>query len=96
MPLLDLTRLLHDETAKILSVREQLRVHSSALTRFLRLSDVITAQGLAERAEELFEDIAYHEETSHVILRQLENMTSLVVEYTPHHLRISLIKHSGI
>jgi hypothetical protein len=77
-PLLDLTRGLHNETAKILSVREQLRVHSSALTRFLHLKDVTAAQELAERAQEHLEDISYHEGTSQVILRQLENLMSLV------------------
>lgn len=83
MPLLDLTRALHDETAMILSVREQLRVQASIITRFRRLTDVIAAQTLAERAQEYLEDIDFHEETSQVILRQLENMTSLVK--TIHH-----------
>ncbi|KAJ5281376.1 hypothetical protein N7478_006748 [Penicillium angulare] len=79
-PLLQLTRALHDEAAKILSVSEQLRVHSSAVARFLRLREVNEDHGLAERAQEHFEDIQYHEETSQVILRQLENMTSLVLD----------------
>ncbi|KAL2866496.1 uncharacterized protein BJX67DRAFT_354952 [Aspergillus lucknowensis] len=76
-PLLDLTRGLHEEAAKVLSVREQLRVHASALTRFLHLKQVKELHELAERVQEHFDDINYHEETSQVILRQLDNMMSL-------------------
>ncbi|GAA85047.1 hypothetical protein ASPFODRAFT_60576 [Aspergillus luchuensis CBS 106.47] len=76
-PLLDLTRGLHEEAAKVLSVREQLRVHASALTRFLHLEQVKGLHELAERVQEHFDDINYHEETSQVILRQLDNMMSL-------------------
>lgn len=78
MPLLDLARALHDQIANILSAREQLRVHESAITRLLGFTDVTAAQVLTERAQEHLEDITFHEETSQVILRQLENMTSLV------------------
>lgn len=78
MPLLDLARALHDQIANILWAREQLRVHESAITRLLGFTDVTAAQVLTERAQEHLEDITFHEETSQVILRQLENMTSLV------------------
>lgn len=74
-PLLDL-RGLHEQTAKTLSVREQLHVQSHVFTRLLRYTENIG--DLAERLRGHLEDIAYHEETSQVILRQLENMTSLV------------------
>ncbi|OQE16774.1 hypothetical protein PENSTE_c023G00546 [Penicillium steckii] len=65
-PLLDLARTLRGEIAKILSVREQLRVHKSAITRFQRLNGVTTIPKLAKRAQEQPEDIAFHEETSKV------------------------------
>lgn len=90
--LLDLARTLHGEIAKILSVREQLRVHKSAITRFQRLNGVTTIPKLAKRAQEQPEDIAFHEETSAVILRQLENMTSLVRNVHQESVRISLIE----
>lgn len=79
IPLIELTSALHDETAKILLVREQLRVHSSAIARFLAIQGVVEEQELLERAQEHYEDITYPEETSQVLLRQLENMTSLVI-----------------
>lgn len=72
-PLLDVVRTVHDEIAKMLSAREQLRVQKSAITRFLRLTGVMTAQTPTERVHDRLEDIAFHEETSLVILRQLKH-----------------------
>ncbi|OOQ87234.1 hypothetical protein PEBR_18167 [Penicillium brasilianum] len=76
--LLDLARQLHDENAILLSVREQLRVHSAALSRFLRLPMCTSSQDVIDRLQEHLEDINYHEETSQVLTRQLENIMSLV------------------
>lgn len=80
-PLLDLARAVHDEVAKTLSAQEQLRVHKSSIKRFLRFTEAMAAQTLTEMTHDRLEDIDFHEETSQVILRQLENMTSLVWEY---------------
>jgi hypothetical protein len=81
-PLLDLTRKLHKDTARIIALREQLRVHAGALVRLLRLVNTKTTSpeisALVERISECQEDITYQEETSQVILRQLENLLSLV------------------
>ncbi|KAJ5612661.1 hypothetical protein N7510_005855 [Penicillium lagena] len=84
--LLELTRDLHHETATLLLVREQLRVHSAALTRLLHLGARPTSQDPTERKQDPterrlqvhLEDIKYHEETSQDISRQLENMINLV------------------
>jgi hypothetical protein len=81
-PLLQLTRQLHRDTANVIALREHLRLHVSAVQNYSRL--VVNRKGagetheqLMERTEDLLEDLKNHQETSQVILHQLENLVSL-------------------
>ncbi|KAF2808065.1 uncharacterized protein BDZ99DRAFT_72226 [Mytilinidion resinicola] len=83
-PLLDLTRKLHKDASRVIALREQLCVHSGAVARFLGLVNFQAAQApssqlsaLKYRVKECQDVMTYQEETSQVILRQLENLFSL-------------------
>ncbi|CEL05768.1 hypothetical protein ASPCAL06883 [Aspergillus calidoustus] len=77
LSLLGLTKRLHKDTAKMITLREQLRVHLSELMRLLRPLNFSVAGDLAMRIQDHADAVMYHKETSDVILRQLENMMSL-------------------
>ncbi|KAF2495599.1 hypothetical protein BU16DRAFT_561877 [Lophium mytilinum] len=83
-PLLDLTRKLHKDASRVIALREQLRVHSGAVARLVSLVNKQCAQApsvqisaLKNRVIECQDVLTYQEETSQVILRQLENLLSL-------------------
>jgi hypothetical protein len=89
IPVLELTRALHRDAANVISLREDLRLHWSALQKY---QDVIWQPtplmselvGKGERADlednigELSQNLQHQQESSLVIHKQLENLLSLV------------------
>ncbi|RHZ63590.1 uncharacterized protein CDV56_105847 [Aspergillus thermomutatus] len=65
-PLLELTRRMHGNTSKVISLREQLRIHSSALARSTRLvqssGSHSSKDDLLDHIQGVMEDITYQEE----------------------------------
>ena len=96
--ILKITRDLHQNTASVIALREDLRLHISAAERYqqivqgirLRILDTSplrqTYQTLEERVAQTLQSMTYQQETSQVILRQFENLLSLVSSDAPHNL----------
>lgn len=88
--ILKITRDLNQNTASVIALREDLRLHISAAERFqlivqdlrkrvLDTSPLLqTYQTLEERVAQMLQSMTYQQETSQVILRQFENLLSLV------------------
>jgi hypothetical protein len=85
------TRALHRNTANVVAMREELRLHIAAFEKFRALlaapkNKAITelfgneneAVELDERLEKCLMNLLHHQESSAVIERQLENLLSLV------------------
>lgn len=86
-PLLNLTRRLHRDAANVIALREHLRLHVSAAIKFRRYLERNSksryyTEELTQRLEDYIGNLEHHQETSQVILRQLENLLSLVSSQT--------------
>lgn len=91
MDILTQTRALHRHTANVIAMREELRLHIAAFGKLLVLLNAPEnrslkelfgkeheARELYEKLEECWVNLSHHQESSAVIIRQLENLLSLV------------------
>jgi hypothetical protein len=96
IPVLELTRSLHRDTANVISLQEDLRLHWAALLKYQDLiwqpkslvSELVgKGQGdaLEDAVGELSQNLQHQRESSTVIHKQLENLLSLVLNISLRH-----------
>ncbi|ORY14455.1 hypothetical protein BCR34DRAFT_560453 [Clohesyomyces aquaticus] len=85
------TRALHSDTANVIALREDLRLHITAFQKYRSLISALAAKGslfvpspveddmeyLEDRTEQCLQNLFHQQESSAVIHRQLENLLSL-------------------